>query len=63
MPEVEKKKEPGRPVVEQPERGDPRLGDRTVEPVPESGIVKDKPEDRPPARRPGKTESPWLGGG
>jgi hypothetical protein len=62
MPETEKR-DPGHPVVQQPERGDPRLRDRTIERAPDAGGVKGKPEDRPPARRPGNGDSPWLGGG
>lgn len=61
MPAIEKK-EPGQPAVEQPERGDPRLREQPAESTRDVGI-KGKPQDRPPARRPGQAESPWMGGG
>jgi len=59
MPDTAKK-EPGRPVVEQLERGDPRLNE---EPRDRDAGIKGKPQDRPPRRRPGNTDSPWMGGG
>lgn len=60
MPDIEKK-EPGRPVVEQPERGDPRQHE-PAEKVRDGGGTG-KSQDRPPRRRPGNADSPWMGGG
>jgi hypothetical protein len=61
MPDIEKR-EPGHPVVEQPERGDPRQHQQPIDKVRDTG-VKGKPQDRAPDRRPGKADSPWMGGG
>jgi hypothetical protein len=62
MPEIEKK-ESGRPAVEQPERGDPRLREQPIEKARDAGVAKGKSQDRPPGQRPGSTDSPWMGGG
>jgi hypothetical protein len=60
MPEMQKK-EPGRPDVEQPERGDPRLREPSVEKAPDAGIITGTSDGRPPATH--DPNSPWLGGG
>jgi hypothetical protein len=59
MPDIEKK-EPGRPDVQQHERGDPRQHDQPIDrhrPEP----PKKPAQDEPPASR--GHNSPWMGGG
>ena len=60
MPKIEKK-EPGRPDVEQRERGDPRQHYQPVEKI--RDIPNDSAQDQPPADKPGRHDSPWMGGG
>ncbi len=60
MPDAQKK-EPGHPVVEQPERGDPRLHEQPADKGKDAGITGPTTNDRPPAKR--DPQSPWMGGG
>jgi hypothetical protein len=59
MPQIEKK-EPGRPDVQQRERGDPRQHDQSNEKTRDEA-KPNRAQDTPPASR-GK-DSPWMGGG
>jgi hypothetical protein len=59
MPEIEKK-EPGRPDVQQRERGDPRQQYQPIDK--QKGPGNTTAQDRPPASR-GDDDSPWMGGG
>jgi len=59
MPEIEKK-EPGRPDVQQRERGDVRQQDQPIDKIRDESR-SETAQDTPPAPR--GRDSPWMGGG